>query len=143
YTILSPDGANPAQRLHFAALYVEAFLGTFLPGDANGDGVVDLLDFDVLAQSFGQGPGFLGGPSGGDFNADGAVNLLDFDLLAQNFGASNPATIPSALPGALSGALPRALSGALPGAVPEPASAALLVLAGSLLARGRRRRRTA
>ncbi|MEM9296714.1 MAG: hypothetical protein AAGA57_13025, partial [Planctomycetota bacterium] len=47
YTILSPDGANPAQRLHFAALYVEAFLGTFLPGDANGDGVVDLLDFDV------------------------------------------------------------------------------------------------
>ncbi|MEM9296293.1 MAG: dockerin type I domain-containing protein, partial [Planctomycetota bacterium] len=65
-----------------------------LDGDANGDGVVDLLDFDVLAQNFGAGPGFPDGLSAGDFNADGVVDLLDFDILAQNFGSSSPAVVP-------------------------------------------------
>ncbi|MEM7680996.1 MAG: dockerin type I domain-containing protein [Planctomycetota bacterium] len=75
-----------------------------LEGDFNADGVIDLLDFDILAQHFGLTSG--GTLATGDANADGAVNLLDFDLLAQNFGA------------------------ALPGAVPEPASVALLALGG-------------
>ncbi|MEM9354532.1 MAG: SUMF1/EgtB/PvdO family nonheme iron enzyme [Planctomycetota bacterium] len=83
-----------------------------LPGDANGDGVVDLLDFDILAQTYltSVPPG-----TGADFNGNGVVELLDFDILAQNFGASSPAT------------------------VPEPASAALLALAWPLVTRRRRR----
>ncbi|MEM9296428.1 MAG: dockerin type I domain-containing protein, partial [Planctomycetota bacterium] len=83
-----------------------------LPGDANADGVVDLLDFDVLAQNFGAST--ANGAADGDFNADGVVDLLDFDILAQNFGASSPSTIP------------------------EPTSLAILALAG---AAGLRRRR--
>ncbi|MEM6749810.1 MAG: dockerin type I domain-containing protein [Planctomycetota bacterium] len=83
-----------------------------LPGDANADGVVDLLDFDVLAQNFGAST--ANGAANGDFNADGVVDLLDFDILAQNFGASSPSTIP------------------------EPTSLAILALAG---AAGLRRRR--
>ncbi|MEM6749731.1 MAG: dockerin type I domain-containing protein [Planctomycetota bacterium] len=88
-----------------------------IPGDANADGAVDLLDFDILAQNFGLAT--AGGASAGDFNGDGAVDLLDFDVLAQNFGAGSPAT--------------------LPGVAPEPASLAMLGLAGTLLLRGRRR----
>ncbi|MEM6749557.1 MAG: dockerin type I domain-containing protein, partial [Planctomycetota bacterium] len=72
-----------------------------LPGDADGDARVDLLDFDALAQHFNAVTGL--GPARGDFNGDGAVDLLDFDILAQNFGApgSSPATIPQ--PTALAG----------------------------------------
>ncbi|MEM7680855.1 MAG: Type 1 glutamine amidotransferase-like domain-containing protein [Planctomycetota bacterium] len=88
-----------------------------LPGDANGDGLVDLLDFDVLAQHFGSNTG--AGPAEGDFNADGVVDLLDFDVLAQHFGSSAP------------------------GAVPEPASLAVLGLGGAASMARRRERVTA
>ncbi|MEM7682224.1 MAG: dockerin type I domain-containing protein [Planctomycetota bacterium] len=89
---------------------------TAIPGDANGDGNVDLLDFDILAGNFGAGPGAVGGETIGDFNGDGNVDLLDFDILAGNFGTTSPS------------------------AVPEPASMALLGLGGAALLRGRRRR---
>ncbi|MEM7680818.1 MAG: glycosyl hydrolase family 28-related protein [Planctomycetota bacterium] len=80
-----------------------------IPGDANGDSVVDLLDFDLMAGNFGAVT--TAGVAGGDFNGDGVVNLLDFDVLANNYGASNPST------------------------VPEPASVMLLSLASALASR--------
>ncbi|MEM7681867.1 MAG: dockerin type I domain-containing protein [Planctomycetota bacterium] len=94
---------------HLALIADFALLADTLPGDANGDGAVDLLDFDVLAQNFGQPT--AGGASAGDFNGDGVVDLLDFDLLSQNFGNSSP------------------------GNVPEPASLALLLLGGAAVVR--------
>jgi plastocyanin len=58
-------------------------LGVANYGDANLDGHVDLLDFNVLATNFGaQG----GGWAAGDFNEDGNIDLLDFNLLASHFG---------------------------------------------------------
>ena len=58
---------------------------TPLLGDANGDGLVNLLDLNILAANFG-GPG-----PGGDFNMDGVVNLFDLNILAANWGAmGNP-----------------------------------------------------
>ncbi|MEM7682151.1 MAG: PEP-CTERM sorting domain-containing protein [Planctomycetota bacterium] len=88
--------------------------GVVVDGDANGDGDVDLLDFDILAGNFGAGPGAVGGASIGDFNGDGNVDLLDFDILAGNFGFTSPS------------------------AVPEPASIGLLGLGAAALLRRRR-----
>jgi murein DD-endopeptidase MepM/ murein hydrolase activator NlpD len=58
---------------------------SFLAGDANGDGTVNLTDFNVLASNFGQSPRDF---TQGDFNYDGAVNLNDFNMLAARFGTS-------------------------------------------------------
>lgn len=86
-----------------------------LPGDANGDGAVDLLDLAILGANFGQSPRVF---AEGNFNepADTVVDLLDLAILGENFGAM----------------------AANAAAVPEPASA-LVVLTGLALAAARRR----
>jgi hypothetical protein len=58
---------------------------TFLRGDANGGGRVNLDDFNVLAANFGQSPRDF---TQGDFNYDGTVNLDDFNILASRFGTA-------------------------------------------------------
>lgn len=82
-----------------------------LPGDSNGDGLVDLLDLDILGANFGDSPATF---AQGDFNGDGTVDLLDLDLLGANFGATSGTT-----------------------AIPEPAALGLL-LAGLAALRSKR-----
>jgi len=68
---------------------------TLLEGDANDDNVVTILDFSILASSFGKSDGDPGFDARADFNQDGFVTILDFSLLAVNFGqggAPNPST---------------------------------------------------
>jgi hypothetical protein len=88
-------------------------------GDANLDGRVNLLDFNILAANFGASPRTF---EQGDFDLDGIVNLNDFNILAAHFGA---------------GAAPP-LSGNV--AVPEPAGAVIALA--PLAALLRRRRQT-
>ncbi|MFO0900603.1 MAG: dockerin type I domain-containing protein [Pirellulales bacterium] len=61
-----------------------------IPGDANGDGKVDLSDFGILKSNFGSGTTL----AEGDFNADGKVDLSDFGILKENFGATGAAFVP-------------------------------------------------
>lgn len=59
-----------------------------IPGDGNGDGVVNASDFAVLAGNYGS----AGNPRfrNGDATGDGVVNASDFTVLAGNFGLSCP-----------------------------------------------------
>jgi len=50
------------------------------PGDANGDGVVDLADLNLVLANFGQTT------DQGDVNGDGVVDLADLNLVLANFG---------------------------------------------------------
>ena len=53
--------------------------------DVNGDGVVNVADFTILAASFGMQAGAT--RSQGDVNGDGAVNAADFAVIAGAFGS--------------------------------------------------------
>ena len=64
------------------------------PGDANGDGNVDVSDLGILATHYDTGGGL--GWGDGDFNGDGAVDVIDLGVLATHFdsGPSVVASIP-------------------------------------------------
>ena len=91
-----------------------------LAGDANLDGTVNVVDFNMLAAGYNK-TGQLW--TGGDFNYDGKVNAEDFDAIATNYGQVFSGDLP----------LDEAPLGVL---VPEPALAAALL---PLLALRRRR----
>jgi hypothetical protein len=89
-------------------------------GDANLDGGVDTVDFNLLASNFSRsGKRWFNG----DFNYDGSVDTTDFNLLASNFGQTIAAQ--AATPGTL---------------VPEPAGAGLALFPFISIALQRRRK---
>lgn len=56
-------------------------------GDANGDGVVNFIDLNLVLSAFGAcaaDPNFI---AGADLNGDGCVNFLDLNLVLSFFGA--------------------------------------------------------
>jgi autotransporter-associated beta strand protein len=91
-------------------------------GDANLDGSVDSVDFNLLASNFGgSGKQWIEA----DFNYDGAVDTTDFNLLASNFGETLASPAASPAVGTL---------------VPEPAGIAIgLLMSVGLLRRSRRK----
>jgi hypothetical protein len=60
--------------------------GTLREGDANNNNVINILDFSILAGTFGKCEGDNGYDERADEGGDGCVNILDFSLLASNFG---------------------------------------------------------
>ena len=69
------DGVSNVGAVHIYEI-------VFNPGDANWDGVVDLLDFNALKDAFGAGSHFREG----DFDRDDDVDLDDFAILKESFG---------------------------------------------------------
>ena len=75
------------------------------PGDANGDGRVDVNDLAIVLTNFGSTTDVSWAT--GDFNDDGKVDVNDLTIVLANFGYSTSA------------------SGAGPAAVPEPGALAM------------------
>ncbi len=62
-----------------------ATTSVMLEGDANGNNLVNVSDFSLLATAFGKTSIQVGYNALTDFNNDGIVNISDFSLMATNF----------------------------------------------------------
>ncbi|NLE36554.1 MAG: hypothetical protein GX621_00855, partial [Pirellulaceae bacterium] len=99
-----------------------------IPGDANGDGVVNEADAKVLASNWGLASGTSWAK--GDFDGDGKIDARDAAILAANWGATASGT-----------------PGESVASVPEPGVFSLLVIGGlgavAMSRRGRRQQENA
>jgi hypothetical protein len=102
-----------------------------IPGDANGDGVVNNLDLLTVTNNLNQPSGGLW--SKGDFTDSGTVNNGDLLTVVNNLndGSTTVAATTSA-----------ALAGSIAAPVPEPASLALLAIGALGVLTLRRKRKT-
>jgi PKD repeat protein len=57
-----------------------------LPGDINGDGIVDYLDINIVCRAFGSYPGHPKWDPRADLNGDEFVDYLDINICARNYG---------------------------------------------------------
>lgn len=75
------ERAGGAVEEYDAALFVGPLRG--LAADANGDGVVDFVDLNIVLSAFS-----MSGPSAsaGDLNGDGVSDFLDLNLVLSQFG---------------------------------------------------------
>ena len=64
-------------------------IGPMREGDADGNGLVNIIDFSILATAFGKLSGQAGFNIAADFNNDGIINITDFSPLATSFGQSD------------------------------------------------------
>jgi autotransporter-associated beta strand protein len=125
------DAGNPA---NLSAGTIE--IKYTLLGDANLDGVVNAVDFGILAANFNKG---VTGWDNGDFNYDNVVSAIDFGELASNFnkGASGTSIgLPAYDDPAI---LAFAQANGLLAEVPEPSSVVLLAVGGVVALRRKRR----
>jgi hypothetical protein len=116
------DAGNPA---HLASGTIE--IAFTLLGDANLDGVVNGIDFGILAANFNHGASAW---DQGDFNYDGVVNGIDFGELAANFNHGAGAA-------AWESVVSFAQANGLMADLPEPLGTGLMVVAigGAMLRR--------
>jgi hypothetical protein len=62
------------------------YLGVLREGDANDDNFIIMIDFSILAATFGVCEGTDGYDERADGGGDGCILMIDFSLLASNFG---------------------------------------------------------
>lgn len=65
-------------------------MGTLLEGNANGDHIINMIDFSILAGSFMKTQGDQTFDKRADFDRNGIVNMIDVSLLAANFMKKSP-----------------------------------------------------
>jgi hypothetical protein len=64
----------------------EVNVGSYVMGDINHDGTVNILDLSIIARSFGSVPSNPRWNPYADLNKDDVINILDITILARNFG---------------------------------------------------------
>lgn len=76
-------GSTSTYLVRYTSVTGTSTVVTPLPGDRNGDGVVNCVDVDIVKASFGKRLGQAGFDPRADANADGVVDVIDLATVAK------------------------------------------------------------
>jgi len=63
-----------------------SLLQVHIPGDVNGDRIVNIIDLATVASRFGRRIGDLNYLPAADLNNDGVINIIDLSIVGSTFG---------------------------------------------------------
>lgn len=93
-SVVSPHClVNVKRNAAITAPYTVLDMGTLLEGNANDDNKVSILDFGLLAKTYGKQRGQSGFDDVADFDRNDKISILDFGLLAANYGKYAPVEV--------------------------------------------------
>jgi hypothetical protein len=78
--------ANCGSVVLAGALQTNVEMGQMRAGDSNNDNLVNVVDFNVVKNSFGKSSSDPGYDNRADWTGDRLINILDFNLQKGNFG---------------------------------------------------------
>ncbi len=82
YLLTNPKNTNNSSAANF-------------PGDCDSDGTVNIIDFQLLSNSFGKSSGQSGYNAGCDFDGSNSITILDFQMLSNIFGRTATTNSPT------------------------------------------------
>ena len=88
YTISANVTLAPGETNSGTASFIYGTVKVTIPGDINGDGIVNILDFGLIAVYWGQT--VPPAPANADILNTGIINILDIGIIAANWGQSIP-----------------------------------------------------
>jgi len=88
YTISAVADTVPGETDTTDNTYVDGLVLVTIPGDVNGDRIVDIFDIGTISSHWYPGPpvGPLGYHGNADINNDEAVDIFDIDITSANWG---------------------------------------------------------
>jgi hypothetical protein len=86
YTVKAVADTVPGETDTIDNVYVDGVVKVVIPGDINGDGIVDIYDAIRLAVAFGSEPDDPNWNPNADINGDEIVDIYDAIILAIHFG---------------------------------------------------------
>lgn len=86
YTIIAEASIVPNEIDTSDNTYVDGKVKVKIPGDVNGDGVVDVYDLSIVSVAYGTFEGQPGYDLDADLNEDGLVDGRDLAIVTMNYG---------------------------------------------------------
>lgn len=71
-------------------IFVDGIVKVVIPGDVNGDKIVDIFDLVIVASAYGSTPGDANWNPNADINKDNVVDIFDLVIVASHYGQQNP-----------------------------------------------------
>lgn len=128
-----PAAGQPLQVYQLTTGYRSRVIGN-LPGDANGDGVVNADDYALIDRGY---AAHLTGWSNGDFNGDNVINAADYLIIDEAYAAAQGA-VPADLLAQREEQFGSTYTTTLLTSLPEPGSAMAILAITPLFARKKR-----